>query len=457
MRASLVLLACLLAGNVEAANPESMQLSPEAALGAAVLAADDDGGGGWYNPASLGGVRRASVRLGLSAYSVAWVNTTDSLVTTTPWSTQRQGTSSFRYSSVPSVLGLTWKLADGLGLSVGLWTPFHDSFSAGFDTLDSGPFPNAPGVTGSLRQRFDWSHQADDTWGAAAVGWQLHPRLRLGVSAQAAYSTTDRWVEFDTTIATDSTNLLEQGAHLHVRVREKTSILAVRGVLGVQWNPLEPLHLAFVVHTPRAQLLRSMDRVQVILAGSLLPGYGAQEISQIDVKPPPTQLHLIDTTRLLAGARLELGRLSLRADAEWSPAFAFEGTTLREGVRLRLGALYTWNENVTVGVGGSWANARLLASEGNLALNTVGLSGGITSRSNDVIRALGGSDKWDLLSTIGVAAVYGYGAAPGIAVSPLNLSESVLPVLPGSTDQPFIEVPTRSVDVSVHLMSTLKF
>lgn len=437
-----------------AANPESTLLSPDGALAGAVLASDDDGGGGWYNPASLGGLTRSSLRLGISAYGGSLLDAQRVIVTTTPWSTRAQGLSAFRFNSVPSVLGLTWKLRDGLGLSLGVWTPFHDSLSAGLDTTDSGPLPATPGVTGTLQQRYDWAESADDTWGAVSLGWRVHPTLRLGASLQGAYSTGERWIELNTTVRPDSG---ADGTLLHVRVHDKMRVLAVRATVGAQWLPTPHLRFALVLRTPSLQLFRSLEHVRIIFAGSQLPGVTAQGGGFIETTPRTSSLSLIDPPRVLAGAQLDLGAVSLRLDGEWSPGASAEGQTLRPGLRARLGALYTWSPDLTLGLGASYDASRLVAAEGNLAVDTVSLTGGVTRRSNEVVQALGGGDRWDLLSTLAVGATFGFGRAPGVIVVPLALDESVLPVLLDTSSQRFEEVPARVVDLSLHFMSTLKF
>ena len=436
-------------------NPESTMLSQEGALAGAVLAADDDGGGGWYNPASLGGLQRSSLRLGISAYSGAFLDAQRVIVTTTPWSTQAQGLSAFRFNSVPSVLGLTWKLADGLGLSLGVWTPFHDSLSAGLDTTDAGPLPGAPGVTGTLQQRYDWSEAADDTWGAVALGWRVHPTLRLGASLQGAYSTGERKIELNTTVRPDAASV--DGSHLHVRVHDKTTVLALRAALGVQWLPTRALRFALVLRSPRLQVFRGDERVRVIFAGSTLPGFVSQEGGFIETVPQTSALALIDPFRVLAGAQLDLGAWSLRLDGEWSPGVTGGPLTLRPSLRGRVGALFAWSPDVRLGLGATYDSARTVAAEGQLAVDTVGVTGGVTLRSAEVVKALGGGDRWDLLSTVALAGVFGFGKAPGIIVAPLSLGDSVLPVLLDSSSQRFEEVPARVVDLSIHFMSTLKF
>lgn len=437
-----------------ATGPESSRLSSEAALAGAVVAADDDGGGGWYNPASLGGLTRNSVQLGVSAYSYAWVHATGVLTTVLPWETQAQDTTASRYSSVPSVLGLTFRLREGLGLSVGLWTPFHDSFSTGFSTNAHGPFPGAPQVEATLVQRYDWAAQSDDTWAMAALGWQLHPQLRLGVALEGGLLTSEEWIELNTTLNVTPTTPQQTGALVHVRVREVTNSLAMRAVLGAQWAISKSLKVGVAVRSPQVQATRWGQHVQVALVGALLPGYAPQVASDVDTTPPTQGLVLMEPGRGLAGAVVDLGALSLRADAEWSPALA--SAHLAPSVRLRLGALYVVSPDLRIGLGTSFDSARTRASDGALSLDTYGLSGGLTYRADKVVKALGGG-LWDLLGTVAVAGVYGVGSAPGMTMVPFDFSKSVVPVFPGASNRPFQEVPAWSLDLSIHFMTTVKF
>jgi hypothetical protein len=453
--ATLVLAVSLAASRVLAFNPESTLLSPDAALTGAVLASDDDGGGGWYNPASLGAVTRNSLRLGISAYAGSFFDAERIIVTVTPWRTQEQALNSFRFNAVPSVLGLTWKLRDGLGLSLGVWTPFRDSLSAGLDTTDSGPMPGSPGIMGRLQQRYDWVESADDTWGVASLGWQVHPTLRLGASLQGGYSTAERWIELNSTVRPESGP--DGGTLLHVRLHDRLRVLALRASLGAQWIPTPRLRFALVVRSPTVQLFRSLDRVRIVFSGAQLPGEETQTGGVIESAPRSSSVSLIDPPRVLAGAQLELGAVSLRLDGEWSPGSVSEGLTLQPGLRVRAGALYPWSKDLTVGLGATYDAPRLVAAEGHLAVHVVSLQGGATMRSTDVVKALGGSDSWDLLSTIAVGAALGFGKAPGVVVAPLALEQSVLPLLLDTSPQRFEEVPARIIDFSVHFMSTLKF
>lgn len=130
---------------------------------------------------------------------------------------------------------------------------------------------------------------------------------------------------------------------------------------------------------------------------------------------------------------------------------------LRASVRVRGGALFAFTPDLTGGLGLAWDRSRHFASQGALALDTVSLSGGVTRRSADLLRVLGGSEQLDLLTTVAATATLGFGEAPGLVIVPLALDQSVLPVLFNRTDQPFARVPATRFEVSLHLMTSLKF
>ena len=133
------------------------------------------------------------------------------------------------------------------------------------------------------------------------------------------------------------------------------------------------------------------------------------------------------------------------------------GGALRASVRARGGALLRLTEHLTAGLGLGYDRSRFFASEGARALDSLTLSGGVTRRSAELVRALGGSDQFELLNTIALSTTWSFGQAPGLVVVPLSLSESVLPVLFNRTDQPFAEVPATRFELALHLMTSLRF
>jgi hypothetical protein len=458
VRAGLLALALLAPSRALASNPESTPLSPEAALtGGAVLAGDDPAGAGWYNPASLGGITRSSAQLGASAYSVAATEVQGALVTVLPWGTSAADAVDRHYVSVPSVLSLSYKVREGLGFSVGVWTPFHSTFTATIWGQSSGPYPGVPGMQASYEQVYSASYRWDDTWAGASIGWQATPRLRVGASLQGAYSTSSAVIDLDTGLQTTSSDPLEQGAHLNVSVRGDDTFLAGRAVVGLQWDATEELRLALVVRSPAIQVAAWGQVSRVTSVAALLPGFAPQQAQLLEQVDVDGGLSVVEVGRIYGGGAWRRGPWSLRLEGDWGPGLIRSLSTERPSWNVRAGALYQWDADTCVGVGLFREGTRARASEGRLALDSYGLSGGVDFRPTKVVKALGGGDTWDLLTGIAVRASWGVGQGPGMTVVPFDFSQSVVPIFPGQQSQGFLEVPASSFEGSLNFFTALKF
>jgi long-subunit fatty acid transport protein len=454
----LLTLALLAPASARGANPETTPMSSEAALTAgAVLAGDDPSGGGWYNPASLGGILRSSVQLGASAYGVGVSEVHQALVTVLPWGTVEQTARDTHYVSVPSVLSLSYKLDDGLGVAIGVWTPAHNFYTASIWTSSSGPYPGYPGVGASYESTYGLSYRWDDTWAGAAIGWQAHPRLRLGASLQGAYSSSSSVVDLDTGLQTTSSNPLEQGAHLNVSIRTDQSFLATRALVGLQWDLTSEVRLALTLRSPVLRLVAWGQASRVTSVAALLPGFAPQQGQLIEQAVAPSGASIIDVGRISIGGAWTRGPWSLRLDGEWGPALERAIASERASWNVRGGFLYQWDRDLRFGVGLFRDGARTRASDGSLSVDTYGLGGGIDFRPAKVVAALGGGESWDLLTGIAVRASWGFGQGPGMTIVPFAYSTSVVPIFPGQGDQPFQEVPARAFEGSIHFFTALGF
>lgn len=454
------LLALLAPAAAAAFNPESIFLSPEAALaGGAVLAADDAGGAGWYNPAALGGLRRSSVQLAASAYSVHASRLKDALVTQLPWETTPQSASDTSYGSVPSVLAYSMAVRPGLGVAAGIWTPSASDQHMALTGRSTGDYPDPafPGVRATYEQHYALSHHADDTWVGAAVGWQALPGLRLGAALQGAYATSASVVDLQTSITTTSQDPLQQGAHVNVSIRSDESMVAGRALLGVQWDATGSLRLALVVRTPAVRVLAWGTTTHLLSASVLLPGYAPQVGQVVRETSPEAGLSVVDVGRLSGGLAWTGGAWDLRADGDWSPVLFRRDGAAHEAWGVRAGALHRWGEDVTLGAGAFREGARLVASQGHFALDTYGATVGLAYRSAQVVKALGGGHGWDLVSGLAARVAYGTGHGPGMTVVPFDLAQSQLPILFGQGERGFLEVPARTLDGSLHVFTTLSF
>lgn len=454
------LLALLAPAAAAAFNPESIFLSPEAAMaGGAVLAADDAGGAGWYNPAALGGLRRSSVQLGASAYSVRSTRLKDALITDLPWATLPQSASDTSFGSVPSVLAYSIAVRPGLGVAAGIWTPSATDQHMALSRRSTGDYPDPafPGVRATYEQHYGLTHHADDTWVGAAAGWQALPTLRVGAALQGAYATSASVVDLQTAITTTSTDPLQQGAHVNVSIRSDESMVAGRALLGAQWDATEALRLAVVVRTPSVRVLAWGTTTRLLSVSVLLPGYAPQVGQLVDQTSPEDGLSVVDVGRLSAGLAYARGGWDLRLDGDWSPVLFRRSMAAHETWSVRAGAVHHWSEDLTLGAGAFREGARSVASQGRFALDTYGVTFGLSYRPAKVVQALGGGKGWDLVTGLAARAAYGTGTGPGMTVVPFKLSDSQLPILFGQGDRGFLEVPARSLDGSLHVFTTMSF
>jgi hypothetical protein len=438
-------------------NPETTPMSAEAALTAgAVLAGDDPHGGGWYNPASLGGIERSSVQLGASAYSVSSTAVERALVTVLPWATVESTARDTHYVSVPSVLSLSYRVRAGLGVAVGVWTPYHNNYAAGLGVRSSGPYPGHPELQASFEETYSTSSRWDDTWAGAAVGWQAHPRLRIGASLQGAYSSSTSTVDLDTGLRTTASDPLQQGAHINTSIRSDQSVLAARALLGLQWDATAALRLALALRTPVVRVAAWGQGARVTSVAVLLPDESPLQAQLLEPLAPPSGLSVIDPGRICGGAAWTDGRWSVRVEGEWGPSLERVRASEKASWNVRAGALYRVDRDLSVGAGLFRDGARTRAADGTLALDTYGLGGGVDFRPSKVVAALGGGDSWDMTTGFAVRAAYGVGKGPGMTVD-LFGDSSVIPIFPGQQEQGFQEVPARSLEGSIHFFTALSF
>jgi len=460
-RGAALALACaaaLAGAPARASNPESTPVSPESALtGGVVLASDDPGGGGWHNPASLGAVTRSSIQVGASAYALSGLRVDGAMVTALPWGEVEGSIRSVRYASVPSVISYSFRLDDGLGASLGVWTPFHD-YSGGSTTGNSsGPYPGAPGLTGTYSQIYSLSATRDDTWAGAAMGWRASPTPRLGAMLQGAYSPRVWTRDLNASLSTDSTDPLQQGGHLAFSERGDYSYLAVRALVGVQWDATPAIRLAAAVRSPSVRVLPWGSVSRVTSAAVLLPGVPPTEYQAVEEVHPERGLSIVEPVRLYGGLRVVRGPWTWAAEADWHPALKREIGSYRSAWNARLGATWRLTPDLVAG-GGLFrdTSSAVAATQGTASIDYYGLAGGLEYRPSAVVRALGGGTSWDLLTAIAVRGAYGTGVFPGIHFVPIDsqgLASTTFPAEVFSSQ----EVPARAFEGSLSFFTSIAF
>jgi hypothetical protein len=424
-RATLVLacVALLAPRSGRAASPESVPVSPEAALTAgAVLASDDPGGGGWYNPASLAAVKRSSIQVGASAYSESATVINDAAQVRLPWGSESGDIRSLRYSSVPSVLSYSFKLRDGVGLSLGVWTPYHDYDGGTVTIASSGPYP--PALTATYAQTYGFSERRDDTWAGAAIGWQATPRLRIGAMLQGAYS-TDVWtLDVNTSLTTSSTLPLETGSHLVYSERGDQGVIGLRTLFGMQLQVTERLRIASAVRGPTLRLYAWGPVNKFLTTAALLPNVPPNQSQIATVTKPGRGVSAVEPVRLYFGSRYAKDRWTLAVEGDWHPGLDGQFGTFKEGWNVRVGGTWRVNQDLLAGLGVFHDASSAESSPGRNSLKYSGFSGGVMYRPSAMVKALKDGGNWDLLTCVAVRGAYGWGTYRGIALSQLTPAPS---------------------------------
>jgi hypothetical protein len=450
VRRSLVLLAAVLATRARAGSVDSVPLSPESAIAAqTVLASDDVGGGGWYNPASLAAVTRSSVQVGASAYSENATVIHDASQVSLPWGTMSGDIRSLRYSSVPSVLSYTFKIHDWLGVSIGVWTPYHNYDGGSVVLSSSGTFPGAPNLRTTFSQSYSFTERRDDTWYGAAIGWHLTERLRLGVMLQGSYS-TDTWT-VDLNAVLNTTDTTYTGSHITYSERGDQMVIGVRSMLGLQWDATDTVRIAAAMRGPYYRL-GGWGPVDKFLSYGIImppptagaPAVTRQGLTATETTPDRGVLQ-VEPIRLYGGLRWAKGVWTVSAEGDWHPALNGEFGQFREGWNARIGATKVWTPDLKIGFGIFSDSVSEVGTATRSSMRYAGFTTGAIYRATAVVKASNGGKDWDLLGGVALRGAYGWGTYRGIRLAPYDPSVA------------FPDVPAQVIEGSISFFTAIIF
>jgi hypothetical protein len=451
-----LVLAALAPASTSASNQDGILLSPEAALtGGAVLAGDDHDSGGWYNPAGLATLPRDIFQLGASAYGITSRHVSGGVETVLPWTNHATEVDSDSFYGVPSTVAYGHRFREGLAAGFGLYTP--QRLTSGWRTSFAST-GLAPGVAEPItyEQFYSGSSTLDDTWGAVALGWRAHPRVSVGIALQGLYRTQVEAVDLSMSYATPSSPPFDQGFFLDLSIRDDQTMLGARAVAGVQWDVSDRWRVAAVLRSPLVRVFAFGGSDRIVSYTEYQAGDVPLFGREVDVLEPESGLSIVEPGRISLGAAYRHGRTSLRAEVDWQPALERRLATQRSLWNVRAGGTLRLDENAELGLGFFTDRARGEASQGFVEIDLYGLAGGFEYRPAHVIRALGGTGRWDLLVTLAVRGAWGTGKAPGMRLD-LDTPEFVIPIFPGQEDQPFLEAPARAFEGSVNLFTAIVF
>lgn len=243
-------------------------LGNEAAIsGGAVVAAGRSAAMAWSNPAGLGANQHAHFEASGQLFMVRLRRIPAGLTTELPDATRSNTMNSRELFVVPSATVIARRLGRRTNAALALFVPSFDEID--LDVRSQGVTP----MTRYAQQLKVVRHQRRYHVGPA-FGWEVVPELRLGFGAFFIYDknvqNVSTWARASTLPVPVETERFVQ-TDLHESVRSWGAEL----VVGLQWQPLEYLHLGLAFRSPRVWFGHDTDRSAVTTMGGKNPTQGA--------------------------------------------------------------------------------------------------------------------------------------------------------------------------------------
>jgi len=330
----------LFGSNARAGNDDELFVGNRAAMsGGAVSATVTDSSAIWYNPAGLGAAERAQIDVSGTAYTVRFYSAPRFL--STAGGPSKDGAVT-EFVSIPTQIAYVRRLGPAVSLGVGYFVPHASNFVLR-EQLDVGGAGSGSQwqVAGTFA---DVQHTA-----AAALGFALSPRVRIGFSLIGGYAAATQALSLfgavqengatrasftQTAIGTESRLSLEAGIGLQVDLTPELSI----GVSG---------------RSPRVELYENTD-VTVNMGGSTLLGQMPM-LSAMAVHPS-THHRAPDLLRagragVAVAYRYGFGWASAEMDVQPGLYRAEVGVNRKAVVNARLGVYHPVLPSVAIGAG----------------------------------------------------------------------------------------------------------
>lgn len=402
----LALILILDAGFVAAANREGAALDNIAALSTgAVMSLIRGGGATWYNPAGLGGNTRDQLDVSLSAF-VLRDRDADGTVLGRVRDTlkARSDLESLELLTVPSSLVFSRRIDDDITVGLGVFVPAMDVLRLATTTrVEQGGRSYTQRVeSGRVHQRYH---------AGPAIGWALGPTLRVGAAAFGVYEaesvTHQLWAELEDVAEMTRDALL-------IDTDEATWRFGAELTAGVQWQPIEPLHLGITVRSPVIRLYTAGDgseleqRTQdgeLSESGFESRSLGNERVGALD----PLSVH--------GGVAWAIGDGFIALAIEYRSGLIDEATEreLYPVVNAQLGGLWPLDDTIAIGSGlfTDFSGKEDPADIGEDAVDFYGVTGGVRLRTT-VGLADAAAEPLVFETNIGLRYAVGIGRAGGI-------------------------------------------
>lgn len=256
------------APQVRAGNQNSFFLGNIAAIcGGAVAVVGDDGASLWYNPAGLVAVRRDTLDLSGSAYTLRIRDYPKLLRGDMPDRPDALDPvldlSSSELLTVPSAVAYVRRLTPDLSLGFGVFVPLMDSFSATSTLQVREPSAN-------LDAAVDLSGSTTVYTATVGLGWRVDERLRLGATLALYYQEIDVAQRLLFGYDSPEANNPAKGNGAIVQ-EDEIDRFGFNVFLGAQWQVSDAWALGLVLRSPLVQFHDSHNQRRFQLGADIAP------------------------------------------------------------------------------------------------------------------------------------------------------------------------------------------
>ncbi len=401
-------------GSARGANRRSFLFGPEAVTTGAALTARSRGTEAlFYNPAGLGGQVTNRLDLSLTALNVRFENVGDGLVVQFPDGEESTDVSASEFLPTPSALVFARRASEQLGWAFGVYVT--NNSDRRFDSRISRDGIDVPDLDEPVDSRSGVTSQDQEKTYliGGGVGWEFHPRLRLGGGLFLFYNRTVSSFQLFSTAATESG---DSEAFFLAAESSDVKVVGLAPTVSLQWQPIDPLYVAAILRPPAFSIFTWGERAP--LASS--PGQGDQlltsereEISDFTFEPlTPLSGELMvvfENPTYALGATFELvapindeGILLIDTTFQWN---------------LRVGGQYTFSDALSAGIGFYTDRGidRDLPTQPASGLDYYGTTAGLTLH-----REFGDKTRVGFNTTLSVGYAAGVGDVDAIVISGLG-------------------------------------
>lgn len=255
-----------------AGNANSFFLGNDAALTAGSHAAIvSDSEAIWYNPAGLGGNELTRISLTTNAFMMRLQDVDNGMSVILPSGTKSENLNSNEFLFVPTAITLATRATDNISWGLGVFVPQYqdETFQNDISSVE-----NFPGIIEPVayRQGFDLDILDMEYDIGGAVGWEVHPKFKIGFALFGLYERTrlnrNEFEDIQSADGSGTTSLFFVDNY-----RALVSTIGIRSTLGMQYLVTPNWQLALVAFTPSFQIV-SWGNVSADSAGAVAIGPG---------------------------------------------------------------------------------------------------------------------------------------------------------------------------------------